>query len=221
MHIRNFALAALVAAVAVGCAAQKESASKPAAKAEAKPAAVAKAKPKLMMGASAEMLAGPCVACHGTTVSAGPASPTIVGMSEEYFVETMEAYKSGDRFSTIMQRIAKGYSGGEIKTMGKYFSSKKYKPALQGVKTSLANKGKAYHDKYCEKCHEDGGRSQEDDAGLLAGQWMPYLHATLDDYISGRNKVMDKKMRTKLKRMVDEQGAGSVEALVHYYGSQH
>ncbi len=210
MYIRNFALAALVAAVAVGCAAQKESAAKPA----------AKAKPALMMGASAEMLAGPCFACHGMTVSAGPASPTIVGLSDEYFVETMDAYKSGARFSTIMGRIAKGYTDGEIKTMAKYFSSKPYVLSAQKTDPALARKGASLHKKYCEKCHEDGGRSQEDDAGLLAGQWMPYLHTTIDDYISGRNEVIDKKMNTKLKRMMDEQGAGSVEALAHYYGSQ-
>ena len=62
------------------------------------------AAPLSAAGPSASMLADTCAGCHGVDGSSvGPASPSIAGMSAEYFTETMEAFKSGERPSTIMQ----------------------------------------------------------------------------------------------------------------------
>jgi len=170
---------------------------------------------------SASMLANTCAGCHGTGgVSNGPATPTIAGISEEYFKEIMEAYKSGDRRSTIMNRIAKGYSEEEIKLLAGYFSKKRFVPA-KGQKSDpkLAKKGAKLHDKYCEKCHGDGGTSTEDDAGILAGQWKPYLQYTLSDFLSGKSE-MPKKMRKKLKKLHSKKGDAGIEALLNYYASR-
>jgi len=167
------------------------------------------------------MLANTCAGCHGTGgVSNGPATPTIAGISEEYFKEIMEAYKSGDRRSTIMGRIAKGYSEEEIELLAGYFSKKKFIPAKgQQSDAKLAKKGAKLHDKYCEKCHGDGGTSTEDDAGILAGQWKPYLQYTLSDFLSGKSE-MPKKMRKKLKKLHDKKGDAAIEALLNYYASR-
>jgi len=44
-------------------------------------------------GPSAQMLSDTCAGCHGTDGnSGGPATPTIAGISEEYFVEIMQGY---------------------------------------------------------------------------------------------------------------------------------
>jgi len=68
---------------------------------------------------TATMLADTCAGCHGTDgASTGPATPSLAGMSEEYMVESMEAFKSGERPSTVMGRIAKGYSEKEFKRSG-------------------------------------------------------------------------------------------------------
>ena len=76
---------------------------------------------------SMTMLAYTCAGCHGVNGSSvGPATPTIAGISEDYFIETMEAYKTGERPSTIMTRIAKGYSEKEIELMAKYFSRQSF-----------------------------------------------------------------------------------------------
>ena len=72
---------------------------------------------------TATMLADTCAGCHGTDgASTGPATPSIAGMSEEYMVESMEAFKSGERPGTVMGRIAKGYSEPEFRLMGSYFA---------------------------------------------------------------------------------------------------
>ena len=218
MH-KKIALAAVIGVFVAGCATQQpaEQAAEP--KAEAKPAA-AKAAPALMSGAGAAMLAHTCAGCHGTHgASNGPAAPTIGGLSEDYMIEVMEAYKSGDRASTIMGRIAKGYSDEEIAAMAKFYAAQPYVGKVQTSAGPKSMAGKKLHDEYCEKCHEDEGRSIDDDSGLLAGQWMPYLHWTMDDYAAGMNSG-EKRMLKNIKKMLDEHGPSSIENLVHYYGSR-
>ena len=200
-------------------------AAEPAPVAEAPKAAAPKPaeKPKVLTltGASPAMLANTSAGCHGTNgASGGPATPTIAGLSEDYFIETMEAYKSGDRWSTIMGRIAQGYSEEEIAAMAGYYAGMQYAGVTQTSVGPKARAGKALHEDYCDKCHENAGRSAEDDAGMLGGQWMPYLHWMLDDYISGKSEPSEKGMRKALAKMLDEHGPSSVEKLVHFYGSR-
>ncbi|MCU7837344.1 MAG: c-type cytochrome [gamma proteobacterium symbiont of Taylorina sp.] len=170
--------------------------------------------------ASALDLANTCAGCHGIDGnSTGPAIPSIAEMSTEYFNEAMADYKVKDgRVNTIMSRIAKGYSEEEIKLMAGYFAKQKMVRKEQKFDATQAKAGKKLHDKYCEKCHEDGGRSAEDDSGLLAGQWTAYLHYTMDDYVEGRRE-MTKKMKKKVKKLLKADAKG-MEKLIHYYGSQ-
>ncbi len=221
MH-KKIALAAVIGAFVAGCATQQPAEEPVEEKAMAKPAAAAEAKaaPKLMNGASGAMLANTCAGCHGTYgASSGPAAPSIGGLSETYMVEVMAAYKSGDRASTIMGRIAEGYSDAEIAAMAKFYAAQPYAGNVQTAEGPMARAGKKLHDEYCEKCHEDEGRSIDDDSGLLAGQWMPYLHWTMDDYAAGKNSG-EKRMLQNIKKMLDEHGPSSIENLVHYYGSR-
>ena len=48
--------------------------------------------------------------------------PTLYGKSLEYIEQTMQEYKSDNRPSTMMHRIAKGYTLEEIRLISKYFS---------------------------------------------------------------------------------------------------
>ena len=183
-------------------------------------AVVAEDKPAVLSGAGTSMLADTCAGCHGTDgASNGPASPVIAGLSEEYFVELMEEFASGEIPSTIMGRIAKGYSEGEIKQMAKHFGAKPFVRAKQDFDAGKVKKGKKLHDKYCEKCHADGGTSAEDDAGVLAGQWTPYLIWTLQDYRAG-DREMTKKMKKKVEQMLAKEGDEGIQALLNYYASQ-
>jgi sulfide dehydrogenase cytochrome subunit len=169
---------------------------------------------------SASMLGNTCAGCHGTNGnSQGPATPTIAGISSEYFIESMAAYKSGERPSTIMTRIAKGYTDEEIKLMAEFFAKQKFDRKKQKFDPKMAKQGKKLHEKYCEKCHEDGGRSTEDDAGILGGQWKPYLKYTLEDFTSG-HREMDKKMKKKLDQLHKSKGDAGYEQLLNYYASQ-
>lgn len=181
---------------------------------------VAMAGPVLAETPSAAMLGNTCAGCHGTNGNShGPATPTIAGVSSEYFIEAMKGYKSGERPATIMDRIAKGYSDEEIKLMAGFFAKQTMARPPQKVDATLAKKGMKLHEKYCEKCHEDGGRSTEDDAGMLAGQWMPYLHYTMSDFLDGKRE-MSKKMQKKVEELQAKGGDDSIDALIQFYGSQ-
>jgi sulfide dehydrogenase cytochrome subunit len=177
-------------------------------------------KPELLTGASASMLGNTCAGCHGSDgASSGPASPTIAGLSKDYFVETMQGFASDEIPSTIMGRIAKGYSDEEFKLMADYFGNKPFVKAKQSYDAALAEEGAKLHEKYCEKCHGDGGQSAEDDAGVLAGQWTPYVTWTLADYKAG-DREASKKMKKKLQTMLDRKGNKGLDALINYYASQ-
>lgn len=175
----------------------------------------------LAAGPSASMLANTCAGCHGTDGSSnGPATPSIAGIKGEYFIETMQAYKDGSRPATIMDRIAKGYSDDEIKLMAGFFAEQKFVRIEQDADKKMASAGKRLHDRYCEKCHEEGGR-MADDGGILAGQMMPYLRYSFDDFTNG-SRSMPKKMKSKVDEMLkkEKKDSDSIEQLVHYYGSQ-
>ncbi|MDY6992837.1 MAG: c-type cytochrome [Pseudomonadota bacterium] len=166
------------------------------------------------------MLVAPCAACHGPEGSSvGPATPTISGFSTDSFLEAMEMFKSGDRPSTIMERLAKGYSKQDFEVMAKYFAQQEFVRYEQQTDAAKAKKGAELHDEYCEKCHEENGFVDEDGSAVLAGQWLPYLQFSLEDYHQGERE-MTKKMRKRMKKMVEEHGEESLDQVAHFYASQ-
>ena len=173
-------------------------------------------------GASGEMLANTCAGCHGTKgVSSGPASPSLAGIDYDYMVESMKQFQAGERNSTIMKRIAKGYDDADIEAMSKYFSEKKFVMASQEYDADAAKRGKKLHKKYCKNCHGDNGLSEDtdDDSGVLAGQWKPYLNYTFADYKAG-DREMGKKMKKKFKSLHKKAGDKGVADLIEFYASQ-
>ena len=77
--------------------------------------------------------------------------------------------------------------------------------AKQDFDPKLVKEGGKLHDKYCEKCHAEGGQSAEDDAGVMAGQWTPYLMYQFEDFNAGHREA-PKKMKKKMKKMHVERG---------------
>jgi len=174
-------------------------------------------------GASGTMLAYTCAGCHGTDgVSVGPAAPTIAGLDYDYLVESMQQFQRGERRSTIMMRIAKGYTETEIEAMSQFFASQKYVLAQQEFDVVAAKRGGKLHKKYCNNCHEDAGTLQDEDAdtGMLGGQWRPYLSFTFVDYM-GDYREMGKKMKKKFKSLHKKAGDQGFTDLLEYYASQY
>lgn len=169
--------------------------------------------------ATGAMLGNTCAGCHGTNgVSNGPATPSIAGISPEYFVESMNNYASNERASTIMGRIARGYTEDEIEAMADFFAGMEYVPMAQDHNMAMAKKGMELHEEYCDKCHSDGGVLQEDEAGFLGGQWKPYTHYQFTDFMTGKREA-PKKMMRQLEKMHKKHGDDGIKALLEYYAS--
>ncbi|MDH4125518.1 MAG: cytochrome c-553 [Gammaproteobacteria bacterium] len=171
-----------------------------------------------------------CDGCHGESgVSTEGDVPSIAGVSafvlEEYMLEYRDRvrpcreskYRSGDldRPATDMCTIAEELTDEQITELAEHFAAKTYVPAQQAFDAALAAEGSKIHRRSCEKCHSDGGSLAEDEAGMLAGQWMPYLEQVFADYASGQRNMMEDTMKEK----IDELDAASITALLHYYAS--
>lgn len=65
-----------------------------------------------------------CAACHGANgVSAVPIYPNLAGQKQEYLINALKAYKSGDRNNPIMKPMAAPLSDQDIEDLTAYFSS--------------------------------------------------------------------------------------------------
>jgi len=170
-----------------------------------------------------------CANCHGKDgASTESQVPIIGGMSAEYIKISLVSYKKKDRpcpeteikagpkkgTKTDMCQVAKELSDGDIKDVADYYAGKKFVRAKQKFDPALAKKGKEIHDASCDKCHSNAGSVANDDAGILAGQWMPYLEETFKQYSAGK-RPMEQKMKPKIEKL-DKAG---FDALVNYYGS--
>ncbi|MCK6451546.1 MAG: cytochrome c [Alphaproteobacteria bacterium] len=70
-------------------------------------------------------LALSCAACHGTDGKSPGSIPTIGGRSAKEIKESLIAFKSGTRPSTVMKRLAEGYTDQDIDALAAYFSKRK------------------------------------------------------------------------------------------------
>jgi sulfide dehydrogenase cytochrome subunit len=170
-----------------------------------------------------------CADCHGKNgASIEPEVPIIGGYSVEFLVNNLKAYKTQDRAcpeteyrtgskkgtKTDMCKMVKDLNDSDIQKVAQYFSKQKFVRAKQKFDSALAAKGKEIHDIYCEKCHSQGGTVADDEAGLPAGQWMPYLKQAIDEFNTGKRPI-SKKMKLKM----DELEQADFDALINYYAS--
>jgi sulfide dehydrogenase cytochrome subunit len=171
---------------------------------------------QVLAGPSAAMMANTCAGCHGTDgKSVGPATPNLAGMSESYFIDTMAAFKDYSRHATIMNRIALGYSDEQIEAMGQYFAAMPVYKAKVPYDAAKAKAGEKTYDKACSKCHDEGGALADDDAGILAGQWVTWLEFSMADFTGGHRE-----MPKKMKKQVEKLSAADIDAVLHFFASQ-
>ncbi len=69
-----------------------------------------------------QMLANPCLSCHGPDTRSAGSIPPVVGMTSENIKAALLAFKKDERIGTVMNRIAKGYTDEEIDELARYFT---------------------------------------------------------------------------------------------------
>lgn len=171
-----------------------------------------------------------CADCHGKDGASTESDvPVIGGVSEQYLVDSMaayrdskrpcakSAYRGGDkkRAKTDMCEIAGKLSAEDTAKVAKELAAKPFVKVKQPFDAAKAATGKKIHDTQCEKCHSEGGSVAEDEAGILAGQWMPYMKETFAQYTKDA-RPQPEKMKVKFNALKP----ADQEALLHYYASQ-
>jgi sulfide dehydrogenase cytochrome subunit len=170
-------------------------------------------------GASAadiKPLAETCNNCHGIDgVSAGHSMPSIAGLPVKYLTEVMLEWKKGERFSTTMGRLIKGYSDEQITDLAKHYAAQPWKPVPQDLKAKWIKEGSFVVDR-CSKCHGDTGAEPDDDeTPRLDGQWAKYMELQLMAYRDKDVKLPHEKMRKTALKLSEEE----VGYLNHYFAS--
>jgi cytochrome subunit of sulfide dehydrogenase len=170
-----------------------------------------------------------CAECHGDKgVSTAQDVPTLAGVSASVQGGRLKAYrgktipcpkvnyKRGDtKRQGDMCSVAKGLSDAEITDLADYFAKQAYTPLKQPFDAAKAATGKALHDRDCKKCHSAGGKDPADDAGILAGQPLIWLKASLAGFHKGETE-QPKKMKDVITKLTDPE----LEALANFYASE-
>lgn len=170
-----------------------------------------------------------CNDCHGDKgVSTATDVPTIAGLSETSHSDALKAYKSKARVCPKvsykrgdtkrqgdMCSVAKDLSDAQVTDLAAYYAKLPYVGQKQQTDAAKVAAGKIVHDRDCKKCHSAGGSDPADDAGILAGQPLPWLKASMLAFRKGESE-QPKKMKDVSTKLSD----ADIEALANYYASQ-
>jgi cytochrome subunit of sulfide dehydrogenase len=180
--------------------------------------------------ASVDAIMEQCSACHGRNgASSDPHIPTIGGYSAKYIVESIRNIRNKLRpcaevtipagpkkgSKSDMCKVAADLKDSDAEAVAKYLAAQKFVRAKQPFDAARAQKGAPVYKLRCEKCHEDNGSSAEEDNGILAGQWTPYLRDQITNFRSGKRQI-DDKMKLRLERVSKD----DEENLYHFFASQ-
>jgi cytochrome c553 len=69
--------------------------------------------------------ASSCTGCHTGTQRVDTAVPRLAGRSAADIVLQMQAFKTGQRHATVMDRIAKGFTESEIQAIADWYAQQK------------------------------------------------------------------------------------------------
>jgi sulfide dehydrogenase cytochrome subunit len=158
-----------------------------------------------------------CVRCHGEDGNSAKAStPSIAGLTRDYMVVALQAYRDGSRTcgrSKIKCKMAGKWSDEMIDASAAHFAIMPRVPPPQEFDPELAKKGRVIHETQCAGCHT-GGVASDQEGGTLEAQWRDYLEYALGQYENGGRTQPDA-MQSALTALDSEQR----NALLHYYAS--
>ena len=182
------------------------------------------------LAADGAAVAEQCAACHGKNGASTDSSiPIIGGYSVKYIVETIKSFRkktrtcaevtvpSGPKKGTKsdMCKVVADLSDADADAVARFLSAQKFVRAKQPFDAAKAKQGSSVYKLRCEKCHENNGTSPDEDNGILAGQWTPYLREQLAGFRAGK-RPLDEKMKLRLDRVSKEEE----ELLLHFFASQ-
>jgi formylglycine-generating enzyme required for sulfatase activity len=157
-----------------------------------------------------------CVACHSTdNLRLDPAYPVPkIGMQHaDYMVQTLRAYKSGERNNELMRAQVATLSVKDLQELARYFSADPARAAPPLPVPPETHPAKS--EELCGACHGETGLGNMPGYPVLSGQYEDYLLHALNDYRSGRRKhaFMPEFARTLT--------AAEMQELAHFYSTKN
>jgi cytochrome c553 len=67
--------------------------------------------------------AASCSGCHAASATVATPVPRLVGRNPADIVSAMQAFRSGARPATVMDRIAKGFSDDEVRAIADWYGA--------------------------------------------------------------------------------------------------
>jgi sulfide dehydrogenase cytochrome subunit len=186
--------------------------------------------PGALAADAAKVFEEKCAICHGADGASKDSSiPIIGGYSAKYVTDSVKNFRkklrpcaevtvpSGPKKGTRsdMCKVVAELADADAEAVGRWLAGRKFVRARQPFDAAKATQGGSVYRKYCNKCHENNGASPDEDNGILAGQWTPYLKAQLASFRAGK-RAIDEKMKLRL----DKVGKEDEEALLHFFASQ-
>ena len=161
--------------------------------------------------------AASCKKCHGDNfISQKPGVPSLVGFETKYFVETLKAYKEGDRKvddkNKDMTKSLEAMSDKDLLNVATYIGLQK--DSLTRAQTPIEGNAAAItKDKLtaCVKCHGEDGIGTSAASPSIAGQDATYMLTSLQSYKDGTRD--DDVMGPRAKKLADAE----MKDFVAYY----
>jgi len=154
-----------------------------------------------------------CAGCHGNTgISQIPGTPSLVGLDPKYLVDSMKAYKNGQRKHDTMKAMLASVGDGAIHNMSLFYALQKPARAkTPAAGDQIAGKNAAAS---CGGCHGDQGVSASPATPSLAGQDAQYTVMALQAYKNGSRA--DETMKGVVAALNDN----AMKNLAAYYAAQ-
>jgi len=184
-----------------------------------------------VFGADLDALIANCDGCHGKSgVSSDSDIPTIAGQPDVIIKGNLIAFRANERSctesefrhgdtsrpATTMCKVSTSLVDADIEAVSKYYESQAFIAAKQPFdETKVAAGAEAQKKGHCEMCHADSGRLSNDRVPILAGQWTPYLEATMREIKEGK-RIVPKIVKVGVQSFSDEE----LDALLNFYASQ-
>ncbi|MFO7764493.1 MAG: hypothetical protein R6V61_12260 [Wenzhouxiangellaceae bacterium] len=173
--------------------------------------------------AQAPSAADQCFGCHNEDgVSDSPNIPTIAGMGDFFLENQLTIFAESARpclvdFLEDREAVDKCALIGALPentraALAEYFDGLSFESFDQPVDQVLAEQGAALHGDSCDRCHTANGTETWDDAGILAGQPIPYLVRQLRNFREGK-RWQPESMARETEALTNDQ----IEALANFY----
>jgi len=166
-------------------------------------------------------VAAACAACHGNSgTSVNPEWPNLAGQNASYLVNSLKAFKAGERKNDLMSPMAAGLSEADMRNVAAYFS--KNSCSVSGGDKAKVGLGKAKAAAAgCVACHSSGGLRNPGKDGISGAQVWPNLAGQNAGYLNLALKSFQEGSRTHavMTSVAKTLSASDIDNLAAYYAT--